>query len=72
MVIDCSNVDQLLMLGEHITRYPDICPFCFSKYPDDVTDINGYNDRQEHIKKCAKLACEIRDDQYEKRSRRGY
>ena len=72
MVIDCNDGNGLLMLGEHITRYPDICPFCFSKYPDDITDSNGHNERQEHIRKCAKLAREIREDQYERRNRRGY
>jgi hypothetical protein len=54
---DCSTGEGLEQLGEHITRYPDICPFCFSKYPDDEIK------KVEHIIACNKILRSIRYDQ---------
>lgn len=52
-VIDVRDPNQLLRYGQFLSMYPDICPFCFSKYPDDPTK------KTEHVIACAKLAREI-------------
>lgn len=64
VIVDCSDGEGLMKLGAFISRYPDICPFCFSLYPEDEEN------KSAHIRKCAKLAREIRDDQ--KRKADGY
>jgi hypothetical protein len=55
-IFDPGDANQLLRYGQFLTMYPDICPFCFSKYPD------GNIKKTEHVLKCARLAREIRDD----------
>lgn len=54
---DASSGEGLEQLGAHFTRYPDICPFCFSKYPDDEIE------RVEHMIACNKILRSIRYDQ---------
>jgi hypothetical protein len=55
-IIDVSNATQLLWYGQFLIRYPDICPFCFSKYPEDNIK------KTEHVIRCARMARFIRED----------
>jgi hypothetical protein len=55
-VVDPTDGEGLEKLGCFASRYPEICPFCFSKYPD------GDEDRAIHIRACSKLAREIRNE----------
>lgn len=59
-IVDCSDGEGLMKLGAFISRYPDICPFCFSSYPENEED------RAIHIRKCQRIAQGIRDDQRRK------
>jgi hypothetical protein len=54
-IIDVSDPNQLLRYGAFLGRYPDICPFCFSKYPED--DI----EKTKHVIRCAQMARSIRN-----------
>lgn len=63
-VVDCSDGEGLMKLGAFLYRYPGICPFCFSKYPE------GEQDRIDHINRCSRIAQGIRDDAL--RKSRGY
>ena len=55
-IIDLSDPNQMLRYGQFLTRYPDICPFCFSKYPEDSVK------KTEHVIRCARMARFIRED----------
>lgn len=51
-IFDPSDPNMLLIYGQFLNYYPDICPFCFSKYPD------GEIEKTEHILKCKRIAQE--------------
>lgn len=55
-IFDPSDPNQLLRYGQFLTMFPDICPFCFSKYPEDRIK------KTEHVIRCARMARYIRED----------
>lgn len=54
-LLDVQFGEGLEKLGSFTARYPEICPVCFSKYPDDPAQ------RREHIGACARLLQEIKE-----------
>jgi hypothetical protein len=52
-MMDMSTGEDMEKLGCFASRYPEICPFCFSKYPDDPAQ------KMEHIRGCKRLLQEI-------------
>jgi hypothetical protein len=54
-IIDVSDPNHLMLYGQFLYKYPDICPFCFSKYPEDRIK------KTEHIIRCNRMARGIRE-----------